>query len=207
MHARSPSKWPRSWCLAACFSRSWPPLRRCVHRRPPDAEWQRRSRPARMSAGDARPNDGVWSGSRAVLPIIARRPGRRHRSDRQDRCREARAMATIRSEPAKPPAIWGMSVYTYPKVGEGRKAALVRWERGGGFASRSRHSKAGHQPGTAGRLRPKAARPLSGVAAGKAAERRQATPSSSRPWADSRTGLLHGLNRWSSLSAAAAQKS
>jgi Transposase DDE domain group 1 len=72
---------------------------------PARAEDQRRSRPAWMSGGDARPNDGFWSGSRTVLPIIARLQGRRHRSDRQDRCREARAMTTIRSEPAKPPAI------------------------------------------------------------------------------------------------------
>src|SRR5215217_5593787 len=128
MHARSPSKWPRSWCLAACFSRSWPPLRRCVHRRPPDAEDQRRSRPAWMSAGDARPNDGVWSGSRAVLPIIARRQGRRHRSDRQGRGREARAMATIRSEPAKPPAIWGMSVQV-ELIGRGEKTPRARYPK------------------------------------------------------------------------------
>ena len=37
-----------------------------------------------------------------------------------------------------------------------------------------------------GVVRPKAARPLSGVAAGKAAKRRQATPSSSQPWEDIR---------------------
>src|SRR5215216_1628754 len=81
-----------------------------------------------MSAGDARPNDGVWSGSRAVLPIIARRQGRRHRSDRQGRGREARAMATIRSEPAKPPAIWGMSVYDWAYLPH--RGAAPGWRMG-----------------------------------------------------------------------------
>ncbi len=71
---------------------------------------------------------------------------------------------------------------------------LPRWQRHGERVERS-CPLPGCQPdrlkGCNGRravtTRPKAARPLSGAAAGKAAERRQATPSSSQPWADIRT--------------------
>src|SRR3712207_332806 len=101
--------WSRSWCLAACLGRSWPPSRRCVHRRPPDAEHQRRSRPAWRSAGDVCPKDGLRMGRRTILAITAPLHGYLRRSGRQDRWQGARAMASIRSEPAKPSAIWGMS--------------------------------------------------------------------------------------------------
>jgi hypothetical protein len=46
------------------------------------------------------------------LAIIAPLHGCLRRSDRQDRWQGARAMASIRSEPAKPSAIWGMSAET-----------------------------------------------------------------------------------------------
>src|SRR4051812_10746195 len=49
-------------------------------------------------------------GRRTILTITTPLHRCLRRSDRQDRWRGARAMGSIRSEPAKPPAIWGMSV-------------------------------------------------------------------------------------------------
>src|SRR3954466_10163430 len=51
-------------------------------------------------------------GRRTILTITTPLHRCLRRSDRQDRWRGARAMGSIRSEPAKPPAIWGMSVKT-----------------------------------------------------------------------------------------------
>src|SRR3954471_7742029 len=48
-------------------------------------------------------------GRRTILTITTPLHRCLRRSDRQDRWRGARAMGSIRSEPAKPPAIWGMS--------------------------------------------------------------------------------------------------
>src|SRR5215212_9696334 len=48
-------------------------------------------------------------GRRTILAITAPLHGCLRRSDRQDRWQGARAMASIRSRPAKPSAIWGMS--------------------------------------------------------------------------------------------------
>src|SRR3954471_16637258 len=48
-------------------------------------------------------------GRRTILTITTPLHRCLRRSDRQDRWRGARAMGSIRSEPAKPPAIWEMS--------------------------------------------------------------------------------------------------
>src|SRR3982750_4863394 len=49
-------------------------------------------------------------GRRTILTITTPLHRCLRRSDRQDRWRGARAMGSIRSEPAKPPAIWGLLV-------------------------------------------------------------------------------------------------
>src|SRR5690242_19623986 len=53
-------------------------------------------------------------GRRTTLTITAPLHRCLRRSDRQDRWRDARAMGSIRSEPAKPSAIWGMSAGAAP---------------------------------------------------------------------------------------------
>jgi hypothetical protein len=57
-----------SCCLAACFGRSWPPLRHGAQRRLPDVEDRRHSRPAWRPARDARSNDGFGTKAAPCYP-------------------------------------------------------------------------------------------------------------------------------------------
>ena len=99
---RSPSKWPRSSSLAACFGGSWPPLRRYVVAA--DAGSAPR-RPASMSTGTQSRSAASWSRDRAVLAHHRSASGASHRSVGKSLPRGA--VASIRSEPAKPRAISG----------------------------------------------------------------------------------------------------
>src|SRR4051795_4538006 len=98
-------------------------------------------------------------GRRTILTITTPLHRCLRRSDRQDRWRGARAMGSIRSEPAKPPAIWGMSVHLmtpYPRLCR-RPAGWALEMRGGhavehpvvadpGHIGRAARFEAGQQP-------------------------------------------------------------